>query len=329
MTATEVSREAPTFPAAELDRRFYAFTIDRLIAWTVDAVVAVAAYRLLIADGSVLAGVAVVLATVVLVGVGFAVLQGLQGFTPGKASLGLRVVHLGSGTPIGLGPALLRSLVLGLAALPTFGLGLATIAWTAVTDRDRQRRGWHDHVAESVVVDVRPAPVEEAAADHGPRHIVNLTAMRLVPAPQPAPTTPAATTSTPTPAGNPRTGGLRAPLGPPLDAAPRWRVAFDTGETFLVEGLVLVGRRPGPRAGEAVRHLVALPSQDMSLSKTHAQLQVAPDGALVAMDRGSTNGSLVVRGGVSRELPAGQPTTLLAGDVVRFGDRTMTVTHQR
>ncbi len=67
----------------------------------------------------------------------------------------------------------------------------------------------------------------------------------------------------------------------------------------------------------------------MSLSKTHAQFQVAPDGALVVMDRGSTNGSVVVRG---RASPAtcrpGKPTTLLGGDLVRFGDRTMTVTRE-
>ena len=63
----------------------------------------------------------------------------------------------------------------------------------------------------------------------------------------------------------------------------------------------------------------------MSLSKTHAQFQVAPDGALVVMDRGSTNGSMLVRQGMSRELSAGRPSTLLAGDLVRFGDRTMRV----
>jgi len=66
----------------------------------------------------------------------------------------------------------------------------------------------------------------------------------------------------------------------------------------------------------------------MSLSKTHAQFQVAPDGALVVMDRGSTNGSVVVRQGVPRDLSAGKPTTLLSDDVVRFGDRTMTVTRE-
>ncbi|MBC9735631.1 FHA domain-containing protein, partial [Nocardioides marmotae] len=108
----------------------------------------------------------------------------------------------------------------------------------------------------------------------------------------------------------------------------RWRVAFDSGESFVVEGLALVGRRPEARQGEPVRHVVPLRSSDMSLSKTHAQLQVAADGVLVVMDRGSTNGSILVRQGVSRPLSAGKPTTLLAGDVVRFGDRQMTVARE-
>ena len=89
-----------------------------------------------------------------------------------------------------------------------------------------------------------------------------------------------------------------------------------------------MGRRPEPRPGEAVGHLVALPSDDMSLSKTHAQFQVAGDGILVVTDRGSTNGSVLVRSGVARELPAGRATTLLPGDVVRFGDRQMTVARE-
>ena len=68
-----------------------------------------------------------------------------------------------------------------------------------------------------------------------------------------------------------------------------------------------------------------LRSTDMSVSKTHAQFQVVPDGALVVMDRGSTNGSMLVRHGVSRALSPGRPTTLVDGDTVRFGDREMTV----
>ncbi|MCW2842324.1 MAG: hypothetical protein JWN22_240 [Nocardioides sp.] len=118
-----------------------------------------------------------------------------------------------------------------------------------------------------------------------------------------------------------RPGGVGGPLA-------RWRVTFDTGESFLVEGLALVGRRPEPRAGEPVRHLVPLRSSDMSLSKTHAQFQVAPGGVLVVMDRGSTNGSILIRQGVSRELTAGKPTTLRDTDVVRFGDRQMSVVRE-
>ncbi len=114
-----------------------------------------------------------------------------------------------------------------------------------------------------------------------------------------------------------------APRQPAAPAAPRWRVFFDTGETFPVEGLALVGRRPEARPGEQVRHVVSLPSSDMSLSKTHAQFGPAPDGSLVVMDRGSTNGSMLLRQGVVRELGAGKPATLLAGDrraVRRPGD---------
>ena len=63
----------------------------------------------------------------------------------------------------------------------------------------------------------------------------------------------------------------------------------------------------------------------MSLSKTHAQFQVVPDGALVVMDRGSTNGSILIRAGVTKRLVGGKPATLRDGDKVRFGDREMTI----
>jgi pSer/pThr/pTyr-binding forkhead associated (FHA) protein len=105
-------------------------------------------------------------------------------------------------------------------------------------------------------------------------------------------------------------------------------VTLDSGESFVVEGLVLVGRRPEPRAGEDVRHLVPLRSADMSVSKTHAQLLPADDGVLVVTDRGSTNGSLLVRQGVARRLAAGKPATLLDGDQVSFGDRRITVARE-
>ncbi len=387
MTDIAIPEAAPTFPAAELDRRFYAFTIDRLIAWTLDGAGVFAAYWFLLSEDRIGAGIAVIVGTVLLVGLAFSLLLGLRGTSPGMAMSGLRVVHVGSGTPIGVPAAMLRTLILGVATLPTFGLGVATLAWTAVMDPERLRRGWHDHVTGSIVVDVRPVPQSEAPVEAAPRHIVNLTAMRLVPASQPVPVLPPARrhgrrgrphrhphrrrrpaagqpaaqpaaqptgqpaanlwrtpsrTPHPRPQPTPQpTPQPRRPSGPgttaerthvrngqPTGGLARWRVTFDTGESFLVEGLALVGRRPEPRPGEPVRHLVPLPSGDMSLSKTHAQFQVAPDGVLVVMDRGSTNGSVLVRQGVSKELPAGKPTTLLTGDRVRFGDRQMTVAQE-
>jgi uncharacterized RDD family membrane protein YckC len=361
-----VSERVTSYPPAGLDRRFYALAIDRLLAWPVLTAGVYAAYRFLIADGAVVAGIAVIVGLVVLIGAGFAVLAGTLGTSPGKAAMGLRLVSAEEGRPIGVGSALFRGLVVGLAGLPTFGLGLASLAWTALMDRGRQRRGWHDHLTGSIVVDIRPVAEQPMELVEAPRQVVNLTAMRLAPAPPPPapvlppgqpPTQPSAQASAPPPATTPHPtpaprrqpvpshtdpampGPAAEPVpGPPADdpertvvrgAPPRpaapvaWQVTFDDGHAVVVDGLTLVGRRPEARPGEPVRHLVPLSSSDMSVSKTHAQLQVAPDGALIVTDRGSTNGSLLVRSGVTRELPPGRPTTLLQGDEVRFGDRSM------
>lgn len=346
-------QEAATYPIAELDRRFYAFFIDRLLGWSLVAAAGFGAWFVL---DDLWPAVAVAAGVLVLCWLVLAVVVGVSGNTPGKAMVGLRVVNHGTGTPIGVGRSLLRSLVLALASVPTFALGLATLAWTAVEDRGHQRRGWHDHVAHSVVVDVRPVDHHVDDVDDAPRHVVNLTAMRLIPAPpveppptprranpeqstrrtplpppgQPAPVpsqAPPQRPSTTPPRSGPdddgRTVVRSVPGAPP--AGPRWRVTFDNGETFVVVGLALVGRRPEPRSGEQVHHLVPLTSADMSVSKTHAQFGPATDGALVVMDRGSTNGSLLIRQGVSRPLAPGKPATLVDGDTVSFGDRQMSV----
>jgi uncharacterized RDD family membrane protein YckC len=340
MTARAPDRPT-SFPVAGLERRFYAFVIDRVVAWTVIGAACWAAYELFLRDDRPWAAIGLVAAVVLLVWVVFAVALGSSGVTPGKALLGLRAVHHGTGTPIGVGRALLRGLVLGVATIPTFGIGLATLAWTAVMDPSRQRRGWHDKVARSVVVDVRPEPVAPVAAEPGPRHVVNLTAMRLVPAP-PSPPPSAAPRPRPAPVPAPppvppparvpeptatvRRAPVATPTGPSTGAPSGWwALSFDTGERIVVVGPVLVGRRPEARPGEVVRHLVTLPSPDMSLSKTHLQVTMAPDGALVVVDRGSTNGSVLLRQGLARPLTGGRPATLLEGDVVRFGDRSMEV----
>ena len=325
--------------AADLERRYYAQVVDRGVAWASYALVAGLAGWLL--DDPVVV-LLVVLGWVLVVQVGLAVLLGLRGLSPGKALLGLRAVSERTGHPVGLGPALLRGLVVGLAGPPTLLLGAATLAWTSASDRGRRRRGWHDQLAGTLVVDLRPVPEHVEVDEARPRGIVNLTAMRLVPPPaRPAttpPTTTPPTTTPPTttaPVSGPSTArppGARrravptdTPPGSSPSAMSGWVVELDSGERIGIEGLALLGRGPLARAGEQVRHLVPLRSQDMSVSKTHAQLEVAPDGALVVMDRGSTNGSVVVRAGVARELAAGRPVTLLDGDVVRLGDRALRV----
>jgi uncharacterized RDD family membrane protein YckC len=358
--APHAAPQAMTYPVAELERRFAAFAVDRLLAWGLIGAVGVST-ALFVSD-DLWTVVGAVAGTTVLVWLVLAVVLGVSGTSPGKAVSGLRVVHHGTGTPIGVGPALLRSLVLGVAGLPTFGLGVATLAWTAVEDRGRQRRGWHDHLAHTVVVDVRPVvEVADTAADDAPRHIVNLTAMRLVPAPpveqvrtpersehsmrrQPLPAdlarpaAPAAPTPAPVPSPapapvqqpahpQPQPARQGPPPGTPM-APPRWRVHFDNGESFVIAGLALVGRRPEPRAGEQVAHLVPLASADMSVSKTHAQFGPAPDGTIVVMDRGSTNGTVLVRQGVSRQLAPGKPASLVDGDKLVYGDREMVVSRE-
>lgn len=414
-----------TYPVAELERRFTAFAVDRLLGWALLAAIGVATW--FATDHDLTTTAAAVAGAAALLWLVLAVVLGTTGSSPGKSLTGLRVVHHGTGTPIGVARALLRSLVLAVSGLPTFGIGVATLAWTALEDAGRQRRGWHDHVGHSVVVDVRPVPeAEEVEQDAGPRHIVNLTAMRLVPAPPvEAPRTPARTHTSdqsvrrqallpdlappvqvppvqvpPVQAPPAQAPPAQAPLrtGPPQQAPvpqhrpvpqhvpaarhdrpappvqhvplpptaasyespppshapappaptahppshppshrhaaprhaaqPRWRVHFDHGESFVIAGLALVGRRPEPRAGEAVAHLVPLASQDMSVSKTHAQLGPASDGTIVVMDRGSTNGTVLVRKGVSRPLTPGRPATLLDGDKVVFGDREMVLTRE-
>ncbi len=357
-----------TYPIAELERRFTAFAVDRLLAWSL--LVAVGVVTAMFVSDEVWTVVGAVAGAAVVLWLVLSVVLGLTGSSPGKAMTGLRVVHHGTGTPIGVGRALLRSLVLGASALPTFGLGLATLAWTAVEDRGRQRRGWHDHLTHTIVVDVRPVVEVADAADEGPRHIVNLTAMRLVPAPPaevvrtperseqsmrrqqlppevtqppapaaqpvaravPPPATqqapprvvPQVVAQAPAPPQQQRARPASAPQGPP----PRWRVHFDNGQSFVIAGLALVGRRPEARNGEQVAHLIPLQSADMSVSKTHAQFGPASDGTIVVMDRGSTNGTVLVRQGTSRQLAPGRPAALLHGDKVVYGDREMTITRE-
>ncbi|MCH1884128.1 RDD family protein [Agrococcus sp. ARC_14] len=99
-------------------------------------------------------------------------------------------------------------------------------------------------------------------------------------------------------------------------------LAFDTGDRFAISGAALVGRNPAPAAGEVVEHLLPISDDTRSISKTHLLITASP---FAAVDRASTNGSSVVRAGVEHPLAPGAPFALAVGDVVRFGDRAMTI----
>lgn len=341
MTVDAAVAEVPVAaPApAGVDRRFYAFVVDRLVTWPLLALGGWVAWRAHWADGHFWSGLALLAGVAAALVLLAAAVVTWRGATPGKSALGLRVVQVEDARPLGFGQAALRSLVLGLAGLPTFGLGLAGLAQSAVLDPTRQRRGWHDRISGSLVVDVRPPEQVVEEVEEAPRPVVNLTALQLAPAPvgevaDPVLTPPdgettavrgaAAAVPAPQPSSSPASPSPAARAAEP----PRWRVTLDTGDSLVVEGVVLLGRRPEGRPGETVDRAVPLPSEDLSLSKTHAQLQVGADGSLLVTDRGSTNGSALVRDGAVEQLPAGRPVAVRPGDTVVLGDRRLTVARE-
>jgi pSer/pThr/pTyr-binding forkhead associated (FHA) protein len=75
--------------------------------------------------------------------------------------------------------------------------------------------------------------------------------------------------------------------------------------------------------------VVAIDDPERSISKVHLAFGLEPDGRLWVMDRGSTNGTVVVGpDGRSAALVAGSRATVAPGWTVRFGRRTVQVTRR-
>lgn len=114
-------------------------------------------------------------------------------------------------------------------------------------------------------------------------------------------------------------------LMPSADAAPTASLVLDSGEQLDVPATgAVLGRAPSVAGADAGAAPLPVADSTKSVSKTHVALRWV-DGALVAVDLGSTNGSGVIRDGAETELDAGVPATLRSGDTLRFGDRHASV----
>ncbi|MEU4360777.1 FHA domain-containing protein [Promicromonospora sp. NPDC023987] len=102
-------------------------------------------------------------------------------------------------------------------------------------------------------------------------------------------------------------------------------VLTDGTHRIEIASTVLLGRRPRPQPNEAVGTVVELTDPTRSVSATHALLDW--DGAtLWLVDRGSTNGSWVVRADGARERArTGVPLAVPAGCAVQLGNRSFRV----
>lgn len=107
-------------------------------------------------------------------------------------------------------------------------------------------------------------------------------------------------------------------------ALDRWSVRLDDGVSVALGAFNLLGRDPAAGPGDPLATLVPIDDADRSVSKTHLALRTDSDG-LSVVDRGSRNGTAVVREGVEVPLIAGVEVHVGDGSEVRFGDRSFVV----
>lgn len=107
------------------------------------------------------------------------------------------------------------------------------------------------------------------------------------------------------------------------------RLVFDTGERVDVVGDGVVGRSPDARP--ALAHVIAIDDPERSVSKVHLLFGPQPGagGGLWVLDRGSTNGTLLVApDGARAVLAPGVRAEVTIGWTIRFGEREVRVEHR-
>jgi uncharacterized RDD family membrane protein YckC len=118
----------------------------------------------------------------------------------------------------------------------------------------------------------------------------------------------------------------QAPVGSGSPYVQDWSILLDDGRRIVVEGLVLLGRNPQPRAGEEDAQLIKIADETRTVSKSHLAVGVDAGGVYV-VDRGSTNGSTVsTTNGMSSRCRAGEMVRVGDGAIVSIGDHWLEIT---
>jgi uncharacterized RDD family membrane protein YckC len=105
-----------------------------------------------------------------------------------------------------------------------------------------------------------------------------------------------------------------------------WSILLDDGRRIAVEGLVLLGRNPQPKAGEEDAQLIKIADETRTVSKSHLAVGVDAGGIYI-VDRGSTNGSTVsTTNGLSSRCRAGEMVRVGDGAIVSIGDHWLEIT---
>jgi hypothetical protein len=317
-------------------RRLAALLADQLLALVVGGGATLAVLPA-VRDGSV--GALLVPGLVLLLlGAGQWIAEAVGGRTAGGALLGIRTVSVRTGRPAGLWAVLVRDVVQALGTVVA-GIGVYVVAGSGAWDEGPEQRGWHDKAAGTLMLRARsvtrPADVAAAPAPSA--------AARTIPAPIPAPVPGVEAPAAAAPVRDvpddlpdstiPSAPGLgelehthvgRWAAGPETADATALALVLDTGERVPLTGPGLIGRRPVPGA-ETWAHLVRIDDPEQSVSSTHLEFWPAA-GALDVLDRGSTNGTVLMDpAGKPWSLPPGQPARVAAGWTLVLGRRRVTV----
>lgn len=155
------------------------------------------------------------------------------------------------------------------------------------------------------------------------------------PTPQTAPPQAAPPHATPVPPAAPTPQVVPAPQAVSAPQAPApvavvspspaaVRLVLDSGSELVLSEAAIFGRHPSDQPDFGPAQCVPVADDTRSVSKTHFALRPT-DAGIEVRDLGSTNGTFVLRAGVESEVAPGAPVMAAVGDVVRFGDRTVSI----